>query len=159
MKKKHSPQDKLDKAKNDSGGADSARSGGRTVLLIEDEPGQVYGLVHAFEQQGWNVNHVGDGNLGLATIKTIKPDLVILDLGIPMRSGFLILEQMREEEIDCCRVIVLTGMDGQRHHDYAMALGADAFIRKPFTVDEVIKVAKSLLFESINPSTKVERRI
>jgi CheY-like chemotaxis protein len=115
------------------------------VLVIEDETDQAQGLIYALKEQGWEVTHAEDGNRGLVLLKTLSPDLLILDLGIPHRSGFLILEQLCEEGIKVGKVIVLTGQDGQRHHDYAMTLGADAFILKPYGISEVIEVSRSLI--------------
>jgi DNA-binding response OmpR family regulator len=112
--------------------------------VIEDERHQVEGLVAALKRVGWDVTHLADGDQGLNAIQQLNPDLVILDLGLPNRSGFLILERMREEGLDQCRVIVLTGMDGQRHFEYAMTLGADRYIRKPFAIEDVVAQANEL---------------
>ncbi|MEZ6096787.1 MAG: response regulator [Pirellulaceae bacterium] len=116
----------------------------KSVLYIEDDKDQAQALISAMKRE-FEVTLEEDGNRGLAIIKSANPDLVILDLGIPRRSGFLILEELREKDLFHGKVIVLTGAEGKRHFDYSMALGADAYIRKPYSVDEVIETCRSLL--------------
>jgi DNA-binding response OmpR family regulator len=117
----------------------------RKILIVDDQRIQVEGIKYALKSVDFDVTYTNDGNKGLAMIKASPPDLLILDLGMPGRSGFLILEQLRSEDIFSGPVVVVTGIDGQRHQDYAMTLGADAFFRKPYVIEDLVVKVQELL--------------
>ena len=73
-----------------------------------------------------------DGNAGLVLAEREKPDLNVLDMMMPKRSGFLVIEALRQTESFPTRIVMVTANDGSRHKDYAFKLGVDAYIRKPF---------------------------
>ena len=64
----------------------------RVVVIVDDEYNHVAGIEFALQDLGWEVHYADKGNAGLALITTIKPDLVMLDLGMEGRSGFLVLQ-------------------------------------------------------------------
>ena len=74
-----------------------------------------------------------------------RPDLVILDMMLPKRSGFLVLETLRQFEPIPTRVIMITANDGKRHREYAESLGVDGYLIKPFEVSTLIKMVNELL--------------
>ncbi len=112
---------------------------------MDDEYDQVLGLEQALKDHGYAVFYGDDGNKGLALINSVKPDLLVLDLSMPGRSGFLVLEYMRANGKIDCPVIVVTAIDGQRHRDYAMTLGAHAFYKKPYGIREMLDTINQLL--------------
>lgn len=124
---------------------DEAKPRRKVVVIVDDEPEQVQGISLALRSFGWEVRHAESGNVGLAIIATDKPDLVLLDLGMKGRNGFMILEYLRAHDISTSKIIVVTGMDGERHQEYVMTLGAHAFFLKPYTVDQVASKAKEIL--------------
>jgi len=101
----------------------------------------------ALEKLGYEVTHAPDGNQGVAAIPIVNPDLMVLDMMMPGRSGFLVLEHLRSTKRDCVRVIMVTGNEGERHQSYARLLGADDYMHKPFVMDRLVQRVQELLAE------------
>jgi DNA-binding response OmpR family regulator len=74
-----------------------------------------------------------------------NPDLVVLDMMMPTRSGFLVLERLRRSRPVPLRVIMITANEGSRHKAYAEMLGVDDYIRKPFAMDRLLDSVQRLL--------------
>ena len=115
------------------------------VLLVDDDAEIIESMRYALENCGFQVSIARDGNQGLALAEKIVPDLLILDMMMPKRSGFLVLEQLRREGHDQVRVIMITGNEGNRHQQYAELLGVDDYIRKPFPMDRLLDSARRLI--------------
>jgi DNA-binding response OmpR family regulator len=86
-----------------------------------------------------------DGNQALALAECEKPQLMILDMMMPKRSGFLVLEKMRRENELPVPVIMITGNEGSRHQAYAELLGVSEYIRKPFAIEKLLEAVDRLL--------------
>ena len=97
------------------------------------------------EAAGYDVVIARDGNQGLAMAEREDPDLVILDMMMPKRSGFLVLEKLRRTHPVPVRVIMITANEGSRHKAYAEMLGVDDYIRKPFAMDRLVDGVSRLL--------------
>jgi DNA-binding response OmpR family regulator len=123
---------------------DSGKSGKR-ILLVDDDAEIVESLRLALESNGYTVLIARDGNQGLALSERENPDLVILDMMMPKRSGFLVLEKMRRTRETPLRVIMITANEGSRHKAYAEMLGVDDYIRKPFPMDRLIESVQRLI--------------
>ncbi len=116
------------------------------VLVVDDDFDVTESLKHALSKEGFKVSVATDGNLGIAHAETQRPDLLILDLMMPKRSGFLVLEYLRQSENGpTIPVIMITGNEGKRHQQYAELLGVSDYIRKPFTMDRLLTSVKDLL--------------
>jgi DNA-binding response OmpR family regulator len=115
------------------------------VLLVDDDTEIIESMRYALEEEGFQVSVAHDGNQGLALAEKTTPDLLILDMMMPKRSGFLVLEQLRRDGNDRVRVIMITGNEGSRHQQYAELLGVDDYIRKPFAMDRLLASARTLL--------------
>src|SRR5205814_9641063 len=100
---------------------------------------------YALEANGYEVMVARDGNQGLSMAEREDPDLVILDMMMPKRSGFLVLEKLRRSRPVPLRVIMITANEGSRHKAYAEMLGGDDYIRKPFAMDRLIESVERLL--------------
>jgi DNA-binding response OmpR family regulator len=74
-----------------------------------------------------------------------NPDLVILDMMMPKRSGFLVLEKLRRSRPVPLRIVMITANEGNRHKAYAEMLGVDDYIRKPFAMDRLLDTVERLL--------------
>jgi DNA-binding response OmpR family regulator len=122
----------------------STKPSGR-VLLVDDDPEIVESLRLALESKGHQVLIARDGNQGLALAERENPDVVILDMMMPKRSGFLVLERLRRGVAPPARVIMITANEGNRHKAYAEMLGVDDYIRKPFAMDRLIDSVERLL--------------
>ena len=124
---------------------DSGERAGKRVLLVDDDAEIVESLRLALESNGYTVLVARDGNQGLALSERENPDLVILDMMMPKRSGFLVLEKMRRTRETPLRVIMITANEGSRHKAYAEMLGVDDYIRKPFPMDRLIDSVQRLI--------------
>jgi DNA-binding response OmpR family regulator len=124
---------------------DSGQKAGKRVLLVDDDAEIVESLRLALEANGYTVLVARDGNQGLALSERENPDLVILDMMMPKRSGFLVLEKMRRTRDVPMRVIMITANEGTRHKAYAEMLGVDDYIRKPFPMDRLIESVQRLI--------------
>ena len=122
-----------------------SRSTKPRVLLVDDDAEIIESMRYALEANDFDVSTASDGNEGLALAEKTVPDLLILDMMMPKRSGFLVLEQLRREGNDRVRVIMITGNEGQRHQQYAELLGVDDYIHKPFPMDRLVESAKELV--------------
>ena len=120
------------------------RPAGAHVLLVDDDAEILESMRYALEQSGFRVSVASDGNQGLALVETLVPDLLILDMMMPKRSGFLVLEQLRRQGNEGLRVIMVTGNEGNRHQQYAELLGVDEYIRKPFPMERLVESARRL---------------
>jgi DNA-binding response OmpR family regulator len=124
---------------------DNGQKKGKRILLVDDDAEIVESLRLALEANGYNVLVARDGNQGLALSERENPDLVILDMMMPKRSGFLVLEKMRRTRETPMRVIMITANEGSRHKAYAEMLGVDDYIRKPFPMDRLIESVQRLI--------------
>src|SRR5918995_132307 len=117
----------------------------KRVLLVDDDPEIIDAIRYALESKGYQIFIARDGNQGLAMAESEDPDLVILDMMMPKRSGFLVLEKLRRNRPVPVRVIMITANEGSRHKAYAEMLGVDDYIRKPFAMDRLVDSVQKLL--------------
>lgn len=107
-----------------------------TVLVVDDSPPVVDLLSLALSGEGHAVVTAGDGLAGLQAVERSRPDLVLLDLDMPVMDGIEMLERLREQS--SVPVIVLTARAGQEDHTRCLHAGANGFMRKPFLLSEVV---------------------
>lgn len=122
-----------------------AASTKKRILLVDDDPEIIEALRYTLEAKGYSILVARDGNQGLAMAEREDPDLVILDMMMPKRSGFLVLEKLRRTRPIPVRVIMITANEGSRHKAYAEMLGVDDYIRKPFAMDRLVESVERLL--------------
>jgi DNA-binding response OmpR family regulator len=123
----------------------AAAKAGKRVLLVDDDPEIIESLRYALETRGYQIFIARDGNQGLAMAEKEDPDLVILDMMMPKRSGFLVLEKLRRTRPVPVRVIMITANEGARHKAYAEMLGVDDYLRKPFAMEKLVEAVERLL--------------
>lgn len=117
----------------------------KRILLVDDDAEIIEAMRYALEGRGFHVLIARDGNQGLAMAEREDPDLVILDMMMPKRSGFLVLEKLRRTRPVPVRIIMVTANEGSRHKAYAEMLGVDDYIRKPFAMDRLLDTVDRLL--------------
>ena len=117
----------------------------KLVLIVDDDLEIVEAVRYALEGAGHRVLVARDGNQGLALAERENPDLMILDMMMPKRSGFLVLEKIRRLRDEPLPVIMITGNEGSRHKAYAELLGVSDYIRKPFAMDRLMESVQKLL--------------
>jgi DNA-binding response OmpR family regulator len=127
--------------------ADATGKGGagKRVLLVDDDTEIIESMRTVLESRGYDVLTARDGNQGLVMAESQNPDLVVLDMMMPKRSGFLVLEKLRRSRPVPMRVIMITANEGSRHKAYAEMLGVDDYIRKPFAMDRLLESVDRLL--------------
>lgn len=119
--------------------------GPKRILLVDDDAEIIDAMRYALETKGYKIFIARDGNQGLAMAEREDPDLVILDMMMPKRSGFLVLEKLRRTREVPVRVIMITANEGSRHKAYAQMLGVDDYLRKPFAMDKLLDTVQRLL--------------
>jgi DNA-binding response OmpR family regulator len=117
----------------------------RRILLVDDDREIVESMRIALEAAGYEILVARDGNQGLAMAERDNPDLVILDMMMPKRSGFLVLEKLRRSRPVPLKIVMITANEGNRHKAYAEMLGVDDYIRKPFAMDRLLDSVERLL--------------
>jgi DNA-binding response OmpR family regulator len=117
----------------------------KRILLVDDDAEIVESMRTVLESRGYTILVARDGNQGLVMAEGEEPDLVVLDMMMPKRSGFLVLEKLRRSRPNPMRVIMITANEGSRHKAYAEMLGVDDYIRKPFAMDRLLESVDRLL--------------
>lgn len=120
-------------------------SGGKKILLVDDDYEIIESMKIVLESKGYEIIVARDGNQGLAMAERENPDLVILDMMMPKRSGFLVLEKLRRSRPVPLKVVMITANEGSRHKAYAEMLGVDDYIRKPFAMDRLVDTVQRLI--------------
>ena len=118
---------------------------GKRVLLVDDDSEIVESMRTVLESRGYDILIARDGNQGLMMAENEEPDLVVFDMMMPKRSGFLVLEKLRRSRPVPMKVIMITANEGSRHKAYAEMLGVDDYIRKPFAMDRLLASIDKLL--------------
>jgi DNA-binding response OmpR family regulator len=118
---------------------------GNHVLVIEDEPNIVEAIRFILMRDGWDVSTLSDGGQAEDTIRTRRPDVVILDVMLPGRSGFEILAALRADaETRTLPVLMLTAKGQGRDRAEAERMGASQFMAKPFSNAEILASVRAL---------------
>ncbi len=115
------------------------------VLLIEDEPNIIEAIRFILSRDGWQVDVHSDGATALEAVAQRDPDLVILDVMLPNRSGFDILADLRAAaETEALPVLMLTARGQSKDRDMAERVGASRFMTKPFSNADVVASVREL---------------
>lgn len=118
---------------------------GRHVVLVEDEPNIIEAIRFFLTREGWTVEAHSDGSDAVEVIKAANPDLVILDLMLPGKSGMEILKDLREEDgLRNLPVLMLTARGQARDREMAEKAGVSRFMTKPFSNTEVLAAVRDL---------------
>lgn len=118
---------------------------GRRVLLIEDEPNIIEAISYILSKDGWTVHTHSDGETALDKVAQSAPDLIILDVMLPGRSGYDILRDLRSsDQTRDLPILMLTARGQAKDREMAVQLGATQFMTKPFANDEVRQVVRTL---------------
>ena len=120
---------------------------GKRVLLVDDDNDILISMQAAFEPTGAIVETAHDGNKAVELAEKNQPDLVVLDMMLPKRSGFLVLEKIKAKKPRNAKpfVVMITGNPGKRHQMYAESLGVSEYLNKPVKLDKLIATAERLL--------------
>jgi DNA-binding response OmpR family regulator len=116
----------------------------KKILIVEDDPGISLGLKDEFESEGYEVWVADDGEKGLEASRNQKPDLIILDIMLPVLDGYEVCKSLRMEG-NKTPIIMLTVKDKEIDRVLGLELGADDYVTKPFSLRELLARAKAVL--------------
>lgn len=121
----------------------------KKVLIVDDDPDILTTLVAAFEPTGALIETTNNGNRAVEIAEKHGPDLIILDMMLPGKSGFLVLERLKGKKMPSEKpfILMITGNEGQRHKMFAQALGVNEYFQKPVRVEKLLDRAAELLGE------------
>lgn len=120
----------------------------KKILIVEDDPDLLRGLQLRLSANDYDVILAGNGMAGIAQMRKHKPDLMILDLGLPAGDGFSVLERMRiNESLSSMPVIVFSGRDRVGNQDRALKAGASSFLQKPVENETLLAAIRLVLKE------------
>ena len=119
------------------------------ILVVDDEPNIVLSLEFLMKQAGFQVRTAADGEAALAAIAAEQPDLVLLDVMMPRKNGYEVCQAVRANpDWKGIRIIMLTAKGREVEREKGLALGADDYITKPFSTQEVVERVRELLAEA-----------
>ena len=107
------------------------------IMVVDDDPDIRELMTMALESEGAVVSQAVDGNDAINVFKTTAPEVVVLDMMLPHRSGFLVLEHIQTAEAPP-PVIMVTANEGRRHKAYAESLGVSAYLNKPVAMARLL---------------------
>ena len=126
----------------------------RKVLIVEDEPNIVTALEFLLKRSGYDVRAVSNGEEALATVESYVPDVVLLDVMMPVRSGYDVCQRMRERpEWRHIRIVMLSAKGREAEVSKGLSLGADLYITKPFSTQELIAAIDGLFRDDAQPNS------
>ncbi|MDO6728884.1 response regulator [Marinovum sp. 2_MG-2023] len=118
---------------------------GKRVLVIEDEPNIIEAISFFLSRDGWEVFTHSNGHDALEVVDRRVPDLVILDVMLPGRSGYEILRDLRAcDKWSALPVLILTARGQAKDRDMAKAAGANRFMTKPFSNNDILEAVREL---------------
>ncbi|MFK7778324.1 MAG: response regulator [Gimesia sp.] len=117
----------------------------KRILIIDDDENLIEPLQLALETTGYEVLTAHDGNEGVMKIERDAPDLVLLDLVMPRRSGLAVLDSIADHKLRDPKVIMVTGSSESKYRNLALERGVDRFIPKPYEIEDLINVVHELL--------------
>jgi len=118
---------------------------GKRILLIEDEPNIVEAISFLLNRDGWEVSTHSNGKGAIEAIARVRPDVLVLDVMLPGRSGFDILQEVRaNHETTGLPVLMLTARGQTKDREMAERLGATRFMTKPFSNTRVLECIQEL---------------
>ncbi len=120
----------------------------KTILIVDDEPNIVISLEFLLKREGFRVLLAGDGEEALRKLAELAPDLVLLDVMLPLKSGFEVCQEIRAHpDWNSVKIVMLSAKGRDTEVQKGLALGADAYLTKPFATKALLAKVKELLGE------------
>ena len=112
----------------------------RKILIVDDEPNIVLSLEFLMQQSGYEVAIARDGAEALERMHSFQPDLVLLDVMMPLLNGFEVCQKIRENSAwNAVKIVMLSAKGRESEVSKGLALGADAYVTKPFSTRELVE--------------------
>jgi DNA-binding response OmpR family regulator len=116
------------------------------ILIVDDEPNIVISLEFLMKKEGFEIAIATDGEEALAKVASFGPDLMLLDVMMPKKSGFEVCEALRADPANAnLQIVMLTAKGRDTEVAKGLAIGADAYVTKPFSTKELVAKVKSML--------------
>ena len=115
------------------------------ILVVDDEPNIVMSLEFILQQSGFETAVARDGDEALEQVERFRPDLVLLDVMMPRRDGFEVCQTLRATGWDSLRIVMLTAKGRDTEVAKGLAVGADAYVTKPFSTRDLVEQVRALL--------------
>ena len=115
------------------------------VLIVDDEPNIVTSLEFLMRRRGYETRVAADGDLALEEAERFQPDLVLLDVMLPRQDGFEVCQRLRATGRSDLKIVMLTAKGRETEIAKGMAMGADAYVTKPFSTRELVAQVEQLL--------------
>ena len=124
----------------------------KRILVADDEPNIVAAIEFLLQQSGYEVHIAKNGEEALSLVETCEPDLVLLDVMMPLKSGYEVCKRIRERaEWSHIKVVMLSAKGRDAEVSKGLSLGADLYITKPFSTRELLEKVKGLLGQGCAP--------
>lgn len=118
----------------------------KKILIVDDEPNIVMSLEYTFKKNNFEVFIARDGQEALDILKIQLPDVIILDVMMPMVDGFATLEQVKKDKkLENCKVIFLSAKNKEKDIKKGLSLGANLYIVKPFSLKKLVEQVNELI--------------
>ena len=118
----------------------------KKVLIVDDEPNIVISLEFLMKKEGFEVAVAVDGDEALAKAASFQPDLILLDVMMPKKSGFEVCEALRSDAAnEAMKIVMLTAKGRETEVAKGLAIGADAYVTKPFSTKDLAVRVKTML--------------
>ncbi|MGC8551840.1 MAG: response regulator [Phycisphaerae bacterium] len=119
----------------------------KVILVVDDDPDVLTTITTALSTTGAKVLSASDGNTAVEIAERDNPDVIILDMMLPKRSGFLVMDRVKAKKPRGGKphVIMITGNLGTRHKTYAESLGVEEYLNKPFRMDRLVSAIEKAL--------------
>lgn len=118
----------------------------KKILIVDDEPNIVMSLEYTFKKNNFHVFIARDGHEALEILKTEVPNVIILDVMMPLVDGYATLEEIRKNlNLVDCKVVFLSAKNKSSDIEKGISLGADAYLTKPFSIKKLVEKVQELL--------------
>jgi DNA-binding response OmpR family regulator len=120
--------------------------GAHRILIVDDEPNIVISLEFLMKKEGFVVAVAGDGDAALEQVAAFNPDLVLLDVMMPKKSGYEVCQAIKADPACAAvKVVMLTAKGRESEVAKGLALGADAYVTKPFATKDLVAKVRAML--------------
>lgn len=118
----------------------------KRVLIADDEPNIMVSLEFLMQRSGYEIRTAGNGDEALKAAQEFRPHLMLLDVMMPVRNGYEVCQAVRENPgLKGMKIVMLTAKGRELEVAKGLAIGADAYVTKPFATKELLETVKRLL--------------
>ena len=118
----------------------------KVILAVDDEPNILMSIEFILDMEGYEVHTARDGDEALEVAERVRPDLILLDINMPRKDGYEVCRILRErDDMAGTKVIMLTAKGQTLERKKGMEVGADEYVTKPFSADELLKTIRSCI--------------